>query len=369
MSRVLVAGTFDPEFARNQRLIGFLEANGHEVVTCHATLWRGPRYQMPGRRLLPTAFAAVFAYVRLVYTFLRTRRADVVLVLYPGWFDVIVLGPLAWLRRMPVLFDPFISLSDTVVSDRELVTTDSWLASLLVFIDRASLRIASRVIADTPTDAAFYAELAEISRRRIGVVWVGADDAHFGPRLDVVPIPGRVLFYGSFIKLHGIDVIVRAAKLLESDDVQFRIIGTGQEDERISTLLRELAPGNVERIQHVPIEFLADEIAAATICLGIFGSSEKAQRVVPNKVFECAAVGRPIITGDTRGIRSAFAVDDLALVPSGDPAALAAEIRDLLADPERRERLALAAHRRYETHFASAILRAAINAEIEATLA
>src|SRR5438477_7174605 len=220
MSRVIVAGTYDPDFGRNRRLLALLDAAGHDVVRCHVALWRGARYEIPNRRLISTVARAAAAYPKLVWRFSRSPRGDVVVVLYPGWFDVVVLAPLARMRHMPVLFDPFISVSDTVVSDRALVGRGSVLGRLVRAVDRASLRAARRVIADTPSHADFYADLARISRERIGVVWVGADDAVFRPRPEVVPAFRRVLFYGTFIKLHGIDVIVRAAKLLESDDVE-----------------------------------------------------------------------------------------------------------------------------------------------------
>jgi glycosyltransferase involved in cell wall biosynthesis len=367
MSRVIVAGTYDPSFGRNRRVLALLDSAGHDVVQCHAELWRGDRYEIPNRRLVSTVARAAAAYPTLIWRFLRAPRGNVVLVLYPGWFDVVVLAPLARLRRMPLLFDPFISVWDTVVSDRGLAGPGSVLGRLVRMVDRASLRLARRVIADTPSHADFYAELARIDRTRIGVVWVGADDNVFRPRPHVVPAATRVLFYGTFIKLHGIDVIVRAAKLLEDDDVEIRIIGTGQEEARISDLLRELQPANVARIEHVARELLADEIAAATICLGIFGTTAKARRVVPNKVFECVAVGRPVVTADTEGIRSAFTDDEIAMVPPGDPEALANEIRRLLADTDRRERMAVAAREHYLKDFATDSLVRLLNAELEAT--
>ncbi|HEY5173525.1 MAG TPA: glycosyltransferase, partial [Acidimicrobiia bacterium] len=268
----------------------------------------------------------------------------------------------------PVLFDPFISVFDTVVSDRGLVGPRSPVGRIVRVVDRASLRGARRVIADTPSHAAFYADLARIPPARIGVVWVGADDAAFRPRPQVVPAARRALFYGTFIKLHGIEIIVRAAKLLEGDDVEMRIIGRGQEGERVDALLRELRPANVLRIDHVPHELLADEIAAATVCLGIFGTTAKARRVVPNKVFECVAVGRPVITADTEGIRSAFTDEEIAMVPPGDPEALANEIRRLLAEPASRERMAAAAHARYLSEYSTEFLMRALNAELEATM-
>jgi glycosyltransferase involved in cell wall biosynthesis len=368
MSRVIVAGTYDPDFGRNRRLLALLDSAGHDVVRCHVALWRGARYELPNRRLISTLARGAAAYPRLVWRFLRLPRGDVVVVLYPGWFDVVVLSPLARLRRMPVLFDPFISISDTIVSDRGLVGPRSVLGRVVRAVDRASLRGARRVIADTPSHADFYADLGRISRQRIGVVWVGADDDLFRPRPNVVPASRRILFYGTFIKLHGIDVIVRAAKLLEGDDVEVRIIGTGQEEERVAELLRELRPANVRRIEHVRPELLADEIAAATVCLGIFGTTAKARRVVPNKVFECVAVGRPVVTARTEGTLSAFTADEIAMVPPGDPEALADEVRRLLAAPALREQMALAAREHYLKDFATDSLTRAFNAELEATM-
>ena len=368
MSRVIVAGTYDPKFGRNRRLIALLGSAGYDVVRCHVDLWRGPRYEIRNGRLISTLARAAVAYPTLVWRFLRTPRGDVVLVLHPGWFDVIVLAPLSWLRGMPVLFDAFMSISDTVVSDRGLVAPESPMGRLLRIVDRASLRGARRVMADTPSNADFYADLARMSRERIGVVWVGADDEVFRPRPHIKPASNRVLFYGTFIKLHGIEVIVRAAKLLEDDDVDVKIIGTGQEQERVGELLRELHPTNVQRIDHVPFELLADEIASATICLGIFGATAKARRVVPNKVFECVAVGRPVITADTEGIRSAFTEEESAMGPPGDPEALANEIRRLLANRALREQMAVAAREHYMASFASDSLTHALNAELEATM-
>ena len=366
---VIVVGTYDPEFGRNRRVFGLLETLGHDVVRCHVDLWRGPRYEFTRRSMTALLVAAVPAYARLVYRFLRTPRGDVVLVLYPGWFDVIVLAPLARLRRMPILLDMYISVSDTVVSDRGLVRPESWLGRLLVRIDRASIRRARRVLADTPAHAAFYADLGGVGRDRIGLVWVGADDDVFRPRPDIEPSCNRVLFYGTFIQLHGLDVIVQAAKLLDDDDVEIRIVGTGQEAERIDALICALQPRNVRRIDSMPIERLAAEIAAATVCLGIFGASAKAGRVVANKVFECVAVGRPVITADTEGVRAFFGPDEIAMVPAGDPGALAAEIRRLLADPQRREDMARAAHARYVDEYANRRLALAFDAQLMATVA
>jgi glycosyltransferase involved in cell wall biosynthesis len=288
--------------------------------------------------------------------------------MHPGWFDMLVLAPLAKLRRMPVLFNAFISLYDTVVSDRKLVSASSFLGKSLRVVDRWSLRLASRVLADTPCHADYFVELAGIPRERIGVVWVGAEDRIFTPRPDVVSDTPRVLFYGTFIALHGLETILRAAKLVEADGITVRIIGHGQEQPLVERLLNELSPANVETIERVPLEQLPNEIAAATICLGVFGTSDKAHRVVPHKVFECAAVGRPIITGDTEGVRTAFDENEVMMTPPGDATALAEAIRSLMGQPERRAQLSQACHERYVRMFSVDVLTKLLDRDLETML-
>jgi glycosyltransferase involved in cell wall biosynthesis len=80
------------------------------------------------------------------------------------------------------------------------------------------------------------------------------------------------------------------------------------------------------------------------VVLGVFGSSEKAAMVVPNKVYQAAAVGRPLVTRDGPGLREVLEPGRhcLACAP-GDPEALAAAVRGLLDDRESAEGLGRAA--------------------------
>jgi glycosyltransferase involved in cell wall biosynthesis len=366
--RVIAAGTFDPRFSRNRRLDALLQAAGHDVAVCRVDLWGRDRHEVLSRHKLKTFARATIAYPRLMLRFLSVPRGDVVLVQHPGWFDMLVLRPLARVRGMPILFDMFISLSDTVVSDRRMTSPTSLLARFCRLVDRMSLRGADRVLADTPVQADFYARLARIPRTRIGVLWVGAEDGVFKPVDGAAVQPDRVLFYGSFIPLHGLPTIIRAAKTLESDGTIFRVIGTGQERGAVDALIAELQPTNIERVDHVELHQLPGEIASSAVCLGVFGTSEKASRVVPHKVYECTAVGRPVITGDTPGIRSAFDETQLSMVEPGDADALAREISRLLADTETREKLAAAGRARYEEAFATDALTQVLEAELRAAL-
>jgi glycosyltransferase involved in cell wall biosynthesis len=125
----------------------------------------------------------------------------------------------------------------------------------------------------------------------------------------------------------------------------------------------------IEHLGLVPLEELPAHVARSTICLGVFGDSQKAGRVVPHKLYECLAMGRPVVTRDGPGIRSLFEEGDVVLVPAADPVALADAIRSLINDPERREQVARSGHDAYLRHFhevpLARLLSAALHAAIE----
>jgi glycosyltransferase involved in cell wall biosynthesis len=358
--RVLVAGTFDPAFARNRVIIALLRRGDFDVEVLQRPLWGTKRYALIDQPKTGLALRAVRAYAGLLWGLLRAERPALLVVLYPGYFDMPLVAAIARLRGIPILFDTFISLHDTVVGDRALRRADSFAGRATRFVDKLACRLADLVLVDTPPQAAFFAELTGVEQDRFRVLWLGAQEDVFYPRDEILPEAKRVLFHGTFIRLQGLDIVVRAAKLLDGSGIHFRVIGDGQERPAIEQLARELEVENVVFTGLVPLGQIPAEIASASLCLGVFGTSSKARRVVPNKVFECLAVGRPVVTADTPAVRAAFD-GEVALVPAGDAGALATSIRELLADHDRLAALAAEGHARFERSYSEAALSRALS--------
>jgi glycosyltransferase involved in cell wall biosynthesis len=363
--RVCLAGTFDPEFPRNRLLAELLAGTGFEITRCHVRLWGQREEAIVRRGRLLLTLRALHVYPRLAWKFLTSPRPDVVLVAYPGHFDMPLVARLARWRGARVVFDAYLSLYGTIVEDRALVPPRAPTARIAAWADRSACRLADAVLVDTPQSGTYLAERSGVPGERFRTLWVGAQQAIFRPQPDLRPVAAQVLFYGTFIPLHGVTTIVRAAKLLESEGVTFRIIGSGQETAATDLLVTELLPSNVELLPRIPLSELPGEIARATLCLGIFGTSDKARRVVPNKLFECLAVGRPVLTADTPAVRAAFTQAEVALAPAGDPRALAAEIRALMADDPRREALGRAGHARFLADYSQAALAGLLRRHLE----
>jgi glycosyltransferase involved in cell wall biosynthesis len=282
---------------------------------------------------------------------LRTGRPDVYLVSYPGWFDIPLVRVVATLKRRPIVFDPFLSLHDTMIADRALHSGSSLMARVASLFDRWSLRLADTVIADTTPQLDFYRRVAGKPLSGGWVLPVGADDDLFVARPEISAEPRRVLYYGNYIPLHGVATIVEAATLLQPDGIELTMIGEGPDQHLVAETVKT-AGLRVDQHGTVPLDELPTHVARASICLGVFGGSDKAGRVIPHKVYEAIAMRKPVVTREGPAVQATFRAGDVVTVPPQDPGALADAIRDLLADPMRRESVADAGYETYRRRFA-----------------
>jgi glycosyltransferase involved in cell wall biosynthesis len=216
-------------------------------------------------------------------------------------------------------------------------------------IDRSSFRAADLVVADTRANASFFAELAGLPAERVAHCFVGAEENVFRPGL-IPTAPFTALFVGKLIPLHGLETVLAAAHA--APEVRFQIVGSGQLD----ALMNDRTP-NVDWVQWVEYERLPDELHRAGCALGIFGTSAKASRVIPNKVFQALACGAPVITADTPAARELLAdAESALLVPPGDADALAAAVQRLASDGALRRSLAEGGHRAYAEQASEEVL-------------
>jgi glycosyltransferase involved in cell wall biosynthesis len=334
--RVAAFGTYQRDYPRNAQVRSSLRGAGVEVTERHVPVWTGRHQWSAGAG---AAARLALAEARLLAGG-PVRDADAVLVGYPGHLDIPVARRLA--GGSPVVFDPLVSLHDTLVEDRRRFAPGSLAARALRRLDRAALRGADLVVADTAAHAERLADLAGLPPERVAVCLVGAEERVFRPGWSP-PAAFRALFVGKLIPLHGLETILAAARL--APEIAFRIVGSGQ----LEGLLRG-RPANVEHVPWVEYERLPAELHRAGCALGIFGASAKAARVIPNKAFQALACGTPLVTADTPAARELLADGETALlVPAGDPEALAESVRRLAADAELARRVGgggLAAYRR-----------------------
>ena len=224
--RVLHFGHFDPEYSRNRIVAKALRRAGADV-----RIVTDPR---PFAQRTPV----------LVRDALR-GEVDLVLVGFPGHADVATAKAIATVRRAPVIFDAFVSLQETA-EDRDRMKGAAH-RRRLELEDRLACRLADRILVDTAAHGEHFATDLRAPRNKLRRLWVGADDDVMQPR-SMEPHEGfRVFVYASFIPLHGLEHVVRAAALLEARDfeVTIDIVGDGDTAKSVHRLAAELGVHSV----------------------------------------------------------------------------------------------------------------------------
>ncbi len=331
--KICFFGIYDKAYARNRVLMEGLKAHGVEIVEAHVD---------------PQKVKGVAKYFALMREARASRRQgiDLVIVAFPGHTVV-------WLAKMlfreKLVFDAFLSLYDSNVLDRKTHKPGSPAALIDWLLDWSGCALADRVLLDTNAHIDYFVHAFKVKREKCIRVLIGADDAAFYPQEAALPSTFTVHFHGSFIPLQGIEHILKAAAFLKGEPVHFRIVGSGQEYDRMVALAGELKVANVEFVGKVPVSSVPGYIAASHVCLGIFGDTQKTNNVIPNKVYECVAMGKPVITADTPAIREIFADGrDMLLCGAANGEALAQTIKRLMNDSSLCKDIAAGGRRTFE---------------------
>lgn len=367
-------GTYDRDYPRNRILIQGLRAGGAEVRECQAALWRDSADKVRHARagwLRPALLLRwAWTYATLSVRFLASPRPDFLFVGYSGHFDVFPAWCLSRLRRVPLVFDAFLSLYDSLVLDRGAFDRNGSKARLLAWVDRTACRLADRVLLDTRAHVEYFCQAYDLPPEKFWVLPIGADDTVFRgtvPR-EANGQPYTVLHFGRYIPLHGLETVVRAAGILEEegDGIRFLLIGDGEERRKVENLARELGLRSILFRDSQPPERLAETIRDADLCLGIFGRTGKASRVVPNKVYEALAMGKPVVTGDSPAAREILRDGvDCLLCDRGNPQALAGAIRRIRGDRDLARRLGESGRRLFEEKASPAVLGRVLRERLE----
>lgn len=334
---VVCWGTYDTGKPRVRLLLKAIRnlAPAVSMIECHKELFTAieDKSQLNKWQIIRCVAKAVVAYPILLYRYMRIGTHDCILIPYMGHIDICLLWIFAAMKKKPILWDVFISLYDTVVHDRKLIKDKSCIAGILYALEWFACRAAHILFLDTHTHARYIESLYRLTPMSVSHVWVGAETACF-PRQSVAPYhkPLVILFYGQFIPLHGADTIVRAAKELEHRNfsAHWILIGKGQQASAVDTLIQTLHVKSIQRIPWVPYKHLLTWIRNADICLGIFGTTDKATHVIPNKIFQICAAGRPLITADTPAVRELLRPGTaIKLIAPGSVSALSQAVVEL----------------------------------------
>lgn len=290
------------------------------------------------------------AEVTLRFIFLSVLK-DYQLI-YAGFLGQPLVPAIRLFSKKPLILDAFVSVYDVLALDRKDFKPNSLIGRLAFFLDKSSLEKSDKIIADTNAGARFLSATFGIEPLKFRTLYTGLNEDMFYPREPAEKNDKFTVFYhGTFWPLHGVDYIIKAAKLIETEkDIRLQILGTGREKKKILELAKTARAGNVEFIDWVSYQDLACRIASSDICLGgHFSAADKAKRVISGKTFMYLAMKKPVVIADNPASQELFShrVNGY-LCRMADAKSLAEAIVNLKNDAGLRDRIAAAGFNLYK---------------------
>ena len=306
--------------------------------------------------------------VSSVWTAMWRRRPDVIVATSPqffnGWTGVLM----KWIRRKPLVLE----IRDIWPESIEVVGAmkRGLVIRILEHLERRMYKSADRIVA--VGDGYRDNILTKVTpKREIAVITNGVDPDEFQPasRDDAFRaehgLGDRFVcsYIGTIGMAHGLEVAIEAAVRLKDagrDEIAFLIVGDGARREHLQELAQQrgvsdrvLFTGRMAKSEMPRV------LAASDCCLIHLRGCDLFSTVIPSKIFETMAMGRPMIMGVKGQAADIVSRADAGLPMEPDNAEdLVSAVLRLADDEALRTRLSQQGPAFVRTHYSRDVLAA-----------
>ncbi len=195
-----------------------------------------------------------------------------------------------------------------------------------------------------------------VAPERISLVYNGVETETFSPGPPPADLRRRFGLEGKFVAsyigtmgmAHGLETLLEAAALLKDKlpDLVFLMVGDGAYREKLAAGARARGLDNVMLVEQQPREAIPDIVRMSDACLVLLKNSEVFKTVIPTKMLEFMACGKPSILGVDGQAREILEEGNAGIYIEPENAKqLAAALVRLHDDPALREEMGRNARR------------------------
>lgn len=281
---------------------------------------------------------------------IAVRNVDIVVGTSPQFFTACAAYFVALIRRKPWVFEVRDLWPDSIraVGAMKPSRVLDFLARVEVFLYRRATRIVT-------VTHSFKRSLVSrgIPGDKIAVVTNGVDLSRFGPQPCDMQLAARLglteKFVAGYIGTHGmahsLETLIAAAKQLEEsqelDDFILLMLGDGSMKSVLRQQAKDQSVGNVIFLDSVPRDMVPSYWSLLDVAIVHLKSSALFETVIPSKLFECMAMGLPMVyavRGESAEIVSSSQVGVLA--EPEQPDSIVSALKKLHSDSELYRRCA-----------------------------
>ena len=151
-----------------------------------------------------------------------------------------------------------------------------------------------------------------------------------------------ICYIGTMGMAHGLETLIAAAEELQTalPSAMFLLIGEGAEKERIVELAAARGLNNIQFLGQQPRERIPGYVSAADLCLVMLKKNELFKTVIPTKLLEYMACGRPVVVAvDGEARRVVEEAGAGVFVEPENSQAMVKAILELAGDTECRQQM------------------------------
>lgn len=274
---------------------------------------------------------------------LRVRRPDVVVATSPQFFTACAGYLVSRLRRAPFVFE----LRDLWPESIRAVGAMKQ-SAILDWLERLELFLYRKAAAVVSVTNAFKRNLVHrgIEPSKIEVVTNGADLSLFRPRekdrelAEALGLKGKFVagYIGTHGLAHALETLLEAARLLQEEgqhNVHLLFLGNGASKAALLARAVELGLRNVTFVDSVPKADVVRYWSLLDVSIIHLRRTDLFKTVIPSKLFECMAMGIPVLHGVEGESAEIVEKEEVGLLfEPENPSSLCDGIRRLLGEPE-----------------------------------
>ena len=274
---------------------------------------------------------------------MKIKNVDIVWGTSPPIFQSFTAWLVSKIKRVPFLLEirdlwPAFAIAVGVLKNKVLISMSLWL-------ERFLYHRADRIIVNSPG----YIEHVQLKGgQNVTLIPNGSDTNAFTPA-NTNQIRKELRWTDKFILLyagaHGMSndlpVVLQATKLIEKhDDIKMVFIGDGKEKSNLIALAESLRLSNVEFLNPIPKNKIAEYLQASDVCIAILKPIELYKTTYPNKVFDYMAAEKPIILAIDGVIREVVESANCGIFcEPGNPYAIANAVLEMYSNRNGLEKI------------------------------
>ena len=168
-----------------------------------------------------------------------------------------------------------------------------------------------------------------------------AKDQHLAHKLGISDNDKVILFVGTIYEFSGLENIIQNFETIKSKvkEIKFLIVGGGPNFEKIKSLVnKKKLQSDVILTNFKPQHEIPKFISLADVCINSFEINKITDRIIPIKILEYLACGKPVLSTPLKGTIDLLPKEDFGIIYSQYDS-FVENLSELLTNTEKLEEL------------------------------